>query len=197
MKHSLAVLAAACLMGQIPSVHADSILGPPGSGQPTNTVLGTASGAAIGAAIGQTGGKDGWWIGSLIGGLVGGALGNSIPTDGYGYAQPAGYGYSSVSVGYGHSRGRSHCGSRYHPGPYFSHQVIYSPPPVVVHEVVVEEPVVYTPPPPVAPVAAPYGHMGSDGTIKSPWSDFSMSVGGLSPGQIVYDGYNGKPFTIP
>ncbi|NJL19024.1 MAG: hypothetical protein HC901_01580 [Bdellovibrionaceae bacterium] len=151
MKHSLAALCAIALLGTA-SVQADSILGPPGSGQPTNTVLGTATGAAIGAAIGQTGGKDGWWIGSLVGGLVGGALGNSIPTDGYssGYAAPASYSYSSYSVGYGYSS-RRHCGPRYHHRPYFSHHVVYSPPPVVVREVVVEEPVVYTPPPPGGP----------------------------------------------
>ncbi len=182
---SLPVLAASLLL-ITPISHADdrSILGREGSGRPTNTVVGALFGAATGAAVGQaTGGKDGWWIGTLVGSAVGGTVGNVIPTEG---------GYSSRPY------------SPYRPYP--SYRTTYSrpcPSPVVytdVEEVIIEEPVVVRPRPIIhrpATADAPYGFVRGDGTIRSPWSEFSLSLGGLSPGQIVYDAHTGQPFRIP
>lgn len=42
----------------------------------------------------------------------------------------------------------------------------------------------------------PYGYLHG-GKLKSPWSDFQMSVGGKAPGQIVYDPNTGQPFRVP
>lgn len=44
---------------------------------------------------------------------------------------------------------------------------------------------------------APYGFMSGPGQVKSPWSDFTISSGGKSSGQVVYDANNGKAFRIP
>jgi uncharacterized protein YcfJ len=49
---------------------------------------------------------------------------------------------------------------------------------------------------PVCNTSIPYGYLNS-GLIKSPWSDFTMSVGGKVSGQIVYDPNTGQPFKIP
>ncbi|MEM6885172.1 MAG: hypothetical protein AAF571_09075, partial [Verrucomicrobiota bacterium] len=70
--------------------------------------------------------------------------------------------------------------------------VIYEPEPVVVKRAIVveEEPLV------VEPASVPYGFLEA-GTIKSPWSDFSMNVGGLTSGQTVYDGLTGEAFKVP
>lgn len=46
--------------------------------------------------------------------------------------------------------------------------------------------------------SVPYGHTSAGtGQVKSPWSDFALSTGGKSPGQIVYDANTGQPFRIP
>jgi hypothetical protein len=42
----------------------------------------------------------------------------------------------------------------------------------------------------------PYGFM-KGGKIRSPWSEFTMSVGGKVSGQIVYDPHTGQPFRVP
>jgi hypothetical protein len=42
----------------------------------------------------------------------------------------------------------------------------------------------------------PYGYLNG-GMVKSPWSDFTMSVGGKASGQIVYDPNTGQAFRIP
>ncbi|MEM6821716.1 MAG: glycine zipper domain-containing protein [Verrucomicrobiota bacterium] len=176
-----------CLLGiglAAPSVQAeDTIFGREGSGRPTNTVVGALFGAATGAAIGQaTGGKDGWWIGSLVGTAVGGTIGNTVPTDSYRRDT-----YRPTYASYRPRYHRTYSRSSYCP-PYRSRPVVQQ----VVYEqpVVVEKTVIATD-------ISPYGHMQNDGTIKSPWSDFTMSVGGLSPGQTVYDGYTGKAFRVP
>ena len=65
--------------------------------------------------------------------------------------------------------------------------VIYEDPaPVVVHEYVT----------PSSDSSIPYGDL-QGGSLKSPWSDFTMSVGGKASGQIVYDPNNGKAFRVP
>ncbi len=53
-------------------------------------------------------------------------------------------------------------------------------------------------PPPVRVVSCevPYGDL-EHGRVYSPWSDFSMSVGGRDAGEIVYDPNNGRAFRIP
>lgn len=210
------VLAIACFvgMGHLTSSHAQkrTIFGEPGTGQPTNTVLGILTGAATGAAIGEsTGGKDGWWIGALVGSTVGGTIGNSWPTD--------------HSVKYGHG---SHHSRTYTSAPYYRHsdgiynhynytasydcypRVNYTyHRPVTTSAPLVTAPVYTTGTIPSAPVviekpvvvenpkSAPYGFISKPGTLKSPWSDFEMSLGGLQAGQIVYDATNGKPFMVP
>ncbi len=143
-------------------------------------MVGGATGAALGAAIGSAGGEDGPWIGALVGSLLGGAVGNSVsvPGDSYYVERPA----IVHEASYYEPRWASRPVYR-SPG-YRS----YRPRPVIVEEVVIEEP---------EPAAAPYGFMLPEGEIRSPHSDFTMSVGGLRPGQIVYDGLNGKPFMIP
>lgn len=78
---------------------------------------------------------------------------------------------------------------RYHHHRHYWHRpvVIYeTPPPVVVHEYVET----------ASDSSIPYGDITS-GTLKSPWSDFTMSVGGKTSGQIVYDPNNGKAFRVP
>lgn len=176
----------------------ETVFGREGSGRPTNTVVGALFGAATGAAIGQaTGGKDGWWIGSLVGSAVGGTAGNLVSTDGYSSRH-----YSSRHYGSSHY-GSRYYGSRYatySPRYYRSYRsracytptVYHSRP--VVREVVVERPVVVETQP--VAEAAPYGFL-EGGEIKSPWSDFKMSVGGLSPGDTVYDGFTGQAFRVP
>ncbi|MBX2825215.1 MAG: complement resistance protein TraT [Gammaproteobacteria bacterium] len=162
----------------------DTIFGQEGSGRPTNTVVGALFGAATGAAIGQaTGGKDGWWIGSLVGTAVGGSAGNLLPAEGHRRHHTT---YTSHSAGYKPRFTRSYYSRDY------CEPVVYRPEPVVVKRAVVveEAPVV------VEPVAVPYGFL-EGGQIKSPWSEFSMSVGGLSAGQTVYDGLTGKAFRVP
>jgi hypothetical protein len=158
------------------------IFGEPGTGRPTNTIVGGATGAALGAAIGSAGGEDGPWIGALVGSLLGGAMGNSVsvPTDPYYVERP-------VTV-----RRAAYCEPGWATRPLYRSPGYrsYRPRPVVVEEVIIEEPA-------PEPSAAPYGFMLPDGEIRSPHSDFKMSVGGLRPGQIVYDGLNGKPFMIP
>jgi len=162
-------------VGIVPA-QAQSIIGEPGSGRPTNTIVGGATGAALGAAIGSAGGEDGPWIGALVGSLLGGAVGNSVPV--YGDS-----GYHRPTTVYR----ADYCEPRWSSRPTYR-RTVYRPRPVVVEKVVVEEPELRT---------APYGFMLPDGEIRSPHSDFTMSVGGLSPGQIVYDGLNGKPFMVP
>jgi len=162
----------------------ETIFGAEGSGRPTNTIVGTLFGAATGAAIGQaTGGEDGWWIGSLVGSALGGTLGNLAPTDSYSSSvhshRPSYYHRSAYS--------RSYSRPRYQKTVYRSRPV--------VREVVVEQPVVIEHAS-VPDDLAPYGFLDG-GQIRSPWSDFEMSVGGLSPGQTVYDGLTGKPFRVP
>jgi hypothetical protein len=174
----------------------DTFFGQEGSGRPTNTLVGALFGAATGAAIGQaTGGEDGWWIGSLVGTAVGGSLGNTIPTEGYHYqGQSQGYRPRHVEsrrvVSYRPSHYRSYSSRSYCPPVYRSRPIVREV--VIEQPVVVEQPVIVS-----APELAPYGFLGNDGKIKSPWSDFSMSVGGLSPGQTVYDGLSGKAFRVP
>jgi len=173
------------------SIAGETIFGQEGSGRPTNTVVGALFGAAAGAAIGQaTGGEDGWWIGSLVGSAIGGTAGNLAPT----------HGYSSRTYSSRHHYGSRYYGSRYatySPRVYRSRAcytpTVYRTRPIV-REVVVEKPVVVERQPVVE--AAPYGFL-EGGDIKSPWSDFKMSVGGLSPGDTVYDGYTGQAFRVP
>ena len=164
-------------------VHAgDTLFGQEGSGRPTNTVVGALFGAATGAAIGQaTGGKDGWWIGSLVGTAVGGSAGNLLPTEGHQHRSYSGY--STHTAGYKPRFTRSYD---------YCEPVVYRPAPVVVKRAVVveEAPVI------AEPVSVPYGFL-EGGKIQSPWSEFSMSVGGLSAGQTVYDGLTGKAFRVP
>lgn len=154
-----------------------TLFGEPGTGQPTNTVGGIVAGAATGAAIGQAvGGKDGWWIGSLVGSMLGGAAGNSIPTE-----------YSSHR--YYESQTRHHQSYSRHPvrrHVYYSNQRTCDPVIIERKTVVVEK-----------AEAVPYGYMLPDGRIRSPWSNFEMSVGGKAPGQVVYDANTGQGFRIP
>ncbi|MEM1158492.1 MAG: YMGG-like glycine zipper-containing protein [Verrucomicrobiota bacterium] len=166
----------------VPVMAGETLFGREGSGRPTNTVVGALFGAATGAAIGQaTGGKDGWWIGSLVGTAVGGSAGNLLPTDSYSHRRSSGY--SSYSTGYKPRFTRSYD---------YCEPVIYQPEPVVVKRAVVVE----SAPAVTTPVSIPYGFL-KGGNIKSPWSEFSMSVGGLSAGQTVYDGLTGKAFRVP
>ncbi|MEO0453882.1 MAG: glycine zipper domain-containing protein [Verrucomicrobiota bacterium] len=162
--------------------YSQSVLGEPGSGQPTNTLIGVGAGAALGAAIGDAAGSDGSWIGALVGSIVGGTIGNSISTE------PS-YHHPTTIHRTSYHRPLHRPGWAVRP---VYHRPICPPRPVIVEEVVYEpEPEV-----PSAPPVAPYGHL-SGSEIKSPWSDFTMSVGGLRPGQIVYDGLTGKPFMVP
>lgn len=169
------------------TAHADtSFIGREGTGRPTNTVVGALFGAATGAAVGQaTGGKDGWWIGTLVGTAVGGAIGNAVPTS-----------PSAHRVGYSDSYYSHPRSGYYRPAAYRHPQVREYCPPVrtVVQEVVVERPIHIAPAP---VVSVPYGFLQNDGTVKSPWSDFSLSLGGLSRGQTVYDPHTGQPFLVP
>lgn len=127
----------------------------------------------------------------------------------------------SLSIGVGGRHGGSYGpysryphGGYYRGGPsfgYYHRPIYYYPPPtrVVYYE---SAPVVTTvqappqtvvvqqaaPAPSVAvtPANAPYGVL-INGMVKSPWSDFQITAGGKSPGQILYDPNTGQPFRIP
>jgi hypothetical protein len=69
-------------------------------------------------------------------------------------------------------------------------------------------PVVYVPSTQVITAAAsptatapapsiPYGFVQTGGTIKSPYSDFTLSLKGRSSGDVIYDANNGNAFKIP
>lgn len=166
----------------------ETIFGHEGSGRPTNTIVGALFGAATGAAIGQaTGGEDGWWIGSLVGTAVGGTVGNTLPTKGhYSHSQRT---YRTNSTAYQPRFKRSYYAPRNYCEP-----VAYT---AYTREVVVQRPVIIEEAPVVVEsTSPPYGYLQQD-QLKSPWSEFSMNVGGLTSGQIVYDGLTGKAFKVP
>ncbi len=176
----------------IPLQAGDTLFGQEGSGRPTNTIVGALFGAATGAAIGQaTGGDDGWWIGSLVGTAVGGSIGNTLPADGYSNRRLTSHSTVYHSGGYKPRFTRTYSSRSYCP-PVVREVVVERERPIIVEEspIIVEQPEVVT------DELAPYGFL-QEGTIKSPWSDFSMSVGGLSPGQTIYDGFTGKAFRVP
>lgn len=157
-----------------------TVFGQPGTGQPTNTVVGVITGAAAGAAIGQAaGGHDGWWIGSLVGSVVGGAVGNSVPTRGY------------SSTRYYSSRHPSHCDS-YVVRPAYTSRC-YKPSRRVVYTYTTYT----TSSKKCKTSAAPYGYILDGGMLKSPWSDFTMTLGGKHQGQVLYDSNTGQPFIVP
>lgn len=159
----------------------DTIFGKPGSGQPTRTVVGILSGAAAGTAIGQgVGGKDGWWIGSLVGSTVGGLAGNQWGAADARKARTAHHGPSSYRPRYPGTRVVE---TVYAPRPQPRVVQVQCPQPT---RLVVKSPA----------ANAPYGFL-SGGNIKSPWSDFTMSVGGKTSGQIIYDPNTGNPFRVP
>lgn len=43
---------------------------------------------------------------------------------------------------------------------------------------------------------APYGIL-SEGQLRSPYSDFTLSIGGLTRGNVLYDPHTGQPFMVP
>jgi len=108
-------------------------------------------------------------------------------------ASAHGHGGVSLNFGFGYYPG-------YYPGwcsrpVYYSSPVYYGPPAVVYTEPVYSQPPIRTVS--TQKTTAPYGYLVSQGTAKSPWSDFTVSTGGKSSGQVVYDANNGKPFRIP
>ncbi|MFH1066330.1 MAG: glycine zipper 2TM domain-containing protein [bacterium] len=146
----------------------DTPFGPEGSGQPTKTVVGILGGAAAGAAIGQgVGGKDGWWIGALTGSALGGFLGNQ-----WGEADAQRVSYRTSS---------RYDARRPYATKYESVRVIERRPSVVYR---------------VQGDGIPYGFL-EGGQVRSPWSDFYMSVGGKTSGQVIYDSNTGQPFRVP
>jgi hypothetical protein len=154
----------------------DTLFGEVGSGQPTKTVIGILGGAAAGAALGEgLGGHDGWWIGALTGSTIGGLAGNQWGAADAGTLNATPVRYSNYTH---HTKARPH--RRYYR--------VVEERPVVVHktvERVVEQ-----------KDGIPYGYLES-GRIRSPWSDFAMSVGGKSSGQILYDPNTGQAFRVP
>lgn len=83
---------------------------------------------------------------------------------------------------------------------YYGGSVVYSSPTVVYSSpapvTVIQEPapqVVQAP----AQEGIPYGFVQNGGILKSPYSSFTMNIGGHSSGEIVYDANNGKPFKVP
>lgn len=146
----------------------DTLFGEAGSGQPTKTVLGILGGAAVGSAFGAgLGGKDGWWIGALTGSTVGGLAGNQ-----WGAADA----HNSTTV-------TTRKVYSYETRPRHVYRVVEEHPVVVKKTITVSD-------------DAPYGYLNG-GTIKSPWSEFAMSVGGKSSGDVLYDPSTGQPFRIP
>ncbi|MEM9444195.1 MAG: glycine zipper domain-containing protein [Verrucomicrobiota bacterium] len=175
MKSLCIILVSGVLLcsGQL-SYAQSSIFGQNGTGQPTNTILSLIAGAATGAAVGQAvGGEDGWWIGSLVGSAVGGAAGNAISSGQSTY-------YPSYKPHTSYRTRSNDCVS--------PRRISYATP------VVIEEKIVFSQGP---KTSAPYGHILAGGNIKSPWSEFTMSLGGKSPGQIVFDANTGQAFRIP
>ena len=97
----------------------------------------------------------------------------------------------NLGLGYGnlnyHDRYSTHhdyyCYRQFQSYPYY-----YIPPPAV-----------YTEQPPCSqPLQQqiPYGFI-VNGNLKSPYSDFTVQIGGHSSGEVFYDSYNGKPFKLP
>ncbi|MEM9398866.1 MAG: hypothetical protein AAF984_01540 [Verrucomicrobiota bacterium] len=167
-----------------------TVFGESGTGQPTNTVMGIIAGAAAGAAIGQaTGGEDGWWIGSLVGSAVGGSIGNTVSAGNYqsvGYHCPRRTSYIRYSSPYSYRSRYYRSGHRYCGRSYS--KVIYTKPSISHRTVYVKED---------SSERVPYGHMQNGGEVRSPWSNFTVSVGGKSPGDVVYDANTGQAFRIP
>lgn len=168
MKTLFALVASVALISS--TMAQDTLFGEAGTGQPTKTVIGILGGAAAGAAIGKgVGGKDGWWIGALTGSTVGGFAGNQ-----WGAADNRRAAYSSRAV-------------------YSSPSYVVSQPAVTY--VTTAPATTYVQAPEPTP-SAPYGYL-NNGFVKSPWSDFQISVYGRSSGQILYDATTGQPFRIP
>lgn len=79
-----------------------------------------------------------------------------------------------------------------HRAPFYGHKAHHPPLIVETSPIVVEERVVTT----TSSDDIPYGFL-SGGTVRSPWSDFSMSVGGKTSGQVIYDPNTGQAFRVP
>jgi hypothetical protein len=113
-------------------------------------------------------------------------------------------GHVGVSIGIGIPIHSSPCyRPSYYPGycsrPYYrpAYYPYYYSAPIVYSEPVVERVYVQSPAAAVTEESIAYGTVASQGVVKSPWSDFTMSTGGKTPGQIVYDSNNGKAFRVP
>ena len=99
-----------------------------------------------------------------------------------------------VGVGFGHPEYYHH-GWATRPA-YVCGPTVYVAP--AVQPVYVDPaPVVYVNPPATAPASIPYGFVQNGGLLKSPYSDFTINLGGHSSGDILYDANNGKPFKVP
>lgn len=86
----------------------------------------------------------------------------------------------------------------YQPAPVYYYNT--APAPVYYQPAYTSAPTVVQPTTFSAPAAsqttAPYGIL-SGGQLRSPYSDFSISVGGLTRGNILYDPHTGQPFMVP
>jgi len=80
----------------------------------------------------------------------------------------------------------------YAPAPVYYQQAYVAP--AVVQQTTVVAPSVTSAP--AAQSSAPYGIL-SEGQLRSPYSDFSLSVGGLTRGNVLYDPHTGQPFMVP
>ncbi|MFH1066673.1 MAG: hypothetical protein V1746_02055 [bacterium] len=94
----------------------------------------------------------------------------------------------SIGIGIG---GHDHWRHRH--GRFYGHKAYHHPLIIETRPVVVEERIVQTSPP---ADEIPYGFL-SGGRVKSPWSDFSMSVGGKTSGEVIYDPNTGQAFRVP
>ncbi|MFZ5806883.1 MAG: hypothetical protein ACOY3I_06735 [Verrucomicrobiota bacterium] len=110
----------------------------------------------------------------------------------------AGFAFSNVQAAHVSVRiGDHHKGERHHHSmnhhrhwpsrPHYWHR------PLWVHEPIIFKEVVYTG---TCDQAIPYGYMRG-GKIKSPWSDFTVSAGGKTSGEIIYDANTGQAFRVP
>jgi hypothetical protein len=45
--------------------------------------------------------------------------------------------------------------------------------------------------------SAPYGYVTDARTVRSPWSNFEVGLGGKTAGQVVFDTNTGQAFRIP
>jgi len=143
---------------------------------------------------------------ALLLGLSIATLSLAVPPPAAQAAVGVGIGFSFSDRGHRGHRHHGHRGHRYYRGPrYYSPRFYggYYYPAYEVYPapVVVEERIVETPPPAQVETyqghPIPYGFVASAGRVKSPWSDFTISQGGRTPGEVVYDANTGKPFRIP